>query len=123
MSNESKIYWLTRLDNIQGTAIAAISLMVVFLIAYFIFTTGAWDDYEADKIKKNYGKYVTASKWLIPLLSALLVFLPTREDLIIMTVGGKTMDFMDSDTSLQKIPAKATEAMYQYIDRSLKEMK
>lgn len=52
-----------------------------------------------------------------------LIFLPTRNEVIAIYAGGKTLDFAQQDSSLAKIPAQTTEVISNYLDKMIKEEK
>ena len=123
MSNYSKIYWLTRLDNIQFLFALVTAFAIVTLVFYFIAMS--IDSYDADDRKEFDTKYKTirrlASWILIPCL-LVCTFLPSKDEMILIWVGGKTMNFVQSDSSLSKIPYQATSIISQYMDKTLKDL-
>lgn len=50
------------------------------------------------------------------------VFLPTQKEAIMIIAGGKTMDFIQKDTSVRKIPHQTTEFISEYLDKQIKEL-
>lgn len=129
MSNYSKLYWLTRLDNIQSLFIAFVIISIILIIVYNA-GYGIIDEYQEEKTKKKKDMFVKKYSWLckafIPLLLAsmiVLTFLPSKKDMIIIYAGGKTMDYIQSDTSLSKIPYQTTSIISEYLDKQLKELK
>jgi uncharacterized membrane protein len=123
MNNYAKLYWLTRLDNITIALSVLLCLSLVVLIFYLVhlFVEG----YDAEDLaahKKRYGKYINMSIWSLVISSIVLVFMPTKNDLILIYAGGKTMDYVQSDTSLSKIPYQTTAIISQYLDKSIKEL-
>jgi len=49
--------------------------------------------------------------------------MPSKNDMILIYAGGKTMDYVQKDTSLQKIPYQTTAIISDYLDKTIKEMK
>ena len=124
MTNYSKLYWLTRLDNIQGLLFILVFLSTAIYIIYQITkTTECYDKEDRLEFKKEYGKYANVSFFTSVICGIILVFMPSKTDMIIIYAGGKTMDYVQSDTSLAKIPYQTTAIITEYLDKSLKEIK
>lgn len=123
MDNYSKLYWLTRLDGIVAffSAIASISGIIGLLIGvYYVIV---YDKDDMDSIIEN--KIKSAFKtccFAFPISLLALVFVPTKNDMIIIYAGGKTMDYVKQDTSLQKIPAQTTKIISNYLDNAIKDL-
>lgn len=123
MDNYSKIYWITRLDNIISLCIMAISMAAVGLVFYYVFRH--IDNYDDEDIKEYDKTHKTARLllWLTVFISTtVLTFIPSKNDLILIYAGGKTMDFVEADSSLSKIPSQTTLIISEYLDDKLKEM-
>lgn len=120
MNNYFKIYWLTRLDNIQGIFLAAsIILSLLFIINFF----SRYIDYDEEYLlfKKLYQRIIILTLAILVIITANLI--PSKKEAIIILAGGKTMDFVQSDTSLSKIPSQATTIISSYLDKAIKEIK
>lgn len=115
-----KLYLITRLDALQAICIAGLILAGLATIVFFIARIDAYDE---DEYEKKYGKPLKRY-WQIgvPLFSLLLVFIPTRDDIILIYAGGSAIEYVKSDSSLQKIPYKATELILNKIDEKVKEI-
>ena len=123
MSNYFWIYLITRLDIFIG-----LSMAFAIISALFTVVTYAWksmefsEDYEGDRIK-----IVRANKTIKLALRICIIFtvvaslLPSSKEAIMIYAGGKTMDYIQQDTSLQKIPYKATEIVIKKMDEYLNE--
>ena len=123
MSNSFWIYLITRLDIFIG-----LSMAFAIISALFTVVTYAWksmefsEDYEGDRIK-----IVRANKTIKLALRICIIFtvvaslLPSSKEAIMIYAGGKTMDYIQQDTSLQKIPYKATEIVIKKMDEYLNE--
>jgi hypothetical protein len=124
MNNYSQIYWLTRLDNIQvlfhtGCFISLLVICFYYLsISLFIHNK---DDVKDFKIKNS--KYKNISFFTVVISGLFLVFMPTKNDMILIYAGGKTMDYVQSDTSLSKIPYQTTRIISEYLDKSIEQLK
>lgn len=128
MSNYSKLYWLTRLDGINGFFIALDIISGVLILAIIIgcFISSDFDEYKKEseiKIRKELRQKIRKK---IPLLSVLLslgiiisIFTPTKNEAIFIMAGGKTMDYVQSDTSLSKMPYQATKIISDYLQKQI----
>lgn len=116
MSNYAKIYWLTRLDNIEMLLIILLSISVVGIIFSYMLLI----DYDEDNLViRNRSKFIFSA-----IFSAIiLTFLPNKKDMIMIYAGGKTMDYIQQDTSLNKIPYQTTKIISDYLDSAIKEVK
>lgn len=123
MSNYSAIYWITRLDKI---CVLSVILLTIALIVIVVYHMGLYLEcyYEEDKEEyhKSYAKYRNMAFCTAIISGLLLVFVPTKKDIIIIYAGGKTMDFVQSDSSCAKIPHQTTLIISEYLDKSIKEL-
>jgi hypothetical protein len=123
----ASIYWLTRLSSIQGMFAAAsviTGLIIgIGIIGYSISIFDCYSD-EREKELKTKRKYFINRVWIPVLLLVFTILIPNTKEAMLIIAGGKTMDYVQKDTSLQKIPYKATELilkkMDQYIDETSK---
>lgn len=121
MNNYFLIYLLTRLDSLQDAAVAAIFFSIFIVVAHVIAYA-----LTLDELDKPYVLIKGWRKWLLTVLFAVSVLIkiaaPTRNEAIIILAGGKTLDYVQSDTSLQKIPYQTTKIVSDYLDKTLKEI-
>lgn len=122
MSNYLKIYWLTRLDYLQGLAIGAGVCIGLLILLHYIFYYAS-NDFSDDpfKLLKGWLKPFAITMFIVSVIASCLV--PTKNEAILIMAGGKTMDFVQNDSSLNKIPAQATAIISDYLDKQLKETK
>ncbi len=130
-SNTQGLYWLTRVDSfkhlLNGTAIALLIIIVIITIGSFMSADFDEFTYDKEKLKnrKSTREYFKSKiKWMLPLaLSCCIVsvFIPCKNDIIFIVAGGKTMDFVESDTSINKIPAQTTKLITNYLEQQIKE--
>lgn len=124
MSNYTTIYWLTRLDHIQELLITLLMLSIFAVAFYFMAMMFTCYDQEAfNEYSKRFKKYRNASFLCIVISSLLLVFMPNKNDMILIYAGGKTMDYIQTDTSLTKIPYQTTSIISGYLDQKINELK
>lgn len=123
MSNYSKLYWLTRLDYFQGFLVFLIILCTASLICYYI---GLSEESDFDGSIKEYKKSRRVRhfmSWFLFFFSLITVtLLPSKSDAIFIVAGGKTIDFIQSDSNINKIPSQTTAAISQYLDKAIKEI-
>lgn len=132
MNNYEKIYWLTRLDKIEGLFCTISILSIILLVVIYVgcAMSADFDEFKGqEKQKERKATRVNLKKnryWLVPLMviSALITTLtPTRNEAIIIMAGGKTMDYIQTDTSLSKIPYQTTSIISEYLDKTINELK
>lgn len=129
MTNQSSLYWLTRLDPILNMSSVLIAVSSVALIIFCIIIYGMIPDmynYTKERKKELFkSKRGIRNAMITVLLISILIqlFLPSRNEAIFIVAGGKTLDYVQSDTSLSKIPYQATTIISQYLDNQLKQIK
>jgi len=128
MSNYSKLYWFTRLDIFQGIFIAATVIIGMLCIACVVMRmfdneVHSWTtEKEIERRKDINAKCVKwFKKFIISffILLSITLFIPSKNDAILIMAGGKTLDFVESDTSLNKIPAQTTKLITDYLQKQL----
>ena len=119
MSNIALIYWLTRLSSISGLFLAATIvtglIMGIGIIGYSVAILDSYHDNE-EKENRVKRKYFINRVWIPILLSILTALIPDTKEAMLIVAGGKTLDYVQADTSLQKIPYKATELIIKKMD-------
>lgn len=125
MSIYSKLYWLTRLDNLHGLLIAltiiGIIATVICLIVYAV-ESEFWEDDDFLNYKKNWGWM--RRMWIVSLITGIMLcFLPTKNEVIFIIAGGKTIEFATNDSSINKIPGQATKILSDFIQKQISEIK
>lgn len=131
MNNYSKIYWFTRLDNLNtfliGAALFFFVLVFIWLMWAYVFSdkmlVNKDEEIEIDARRKTVTK---RAKIFIPigfLFLLISAFIPTKNEVLLIMTGGKALDFVQSDTSLSKIPSQTTSIISQFLEKQLKELK
>jgi hypothetical protein len=122
MSNIALIYWLTRLSSISSffLVLGIISSFVIG-ISIIAYSVAIIDPYvEDDKVRyKQIRKKFINKIWIPILLFVFYILTPNTKEAMLIIAGGKTIDYVQSDTSLQKIPFKATEVILKKMDEYL----
>ena len=120
MNNYEKIYWLTRLDVIENFCTTLVVVGSIFIAAravYQFIMHVEGDDNPALKWYKH------LFFWPIYIAAILgLVFIPTQKEAVVIFAGGKTIDFIESDSSIQKIPHQTTEMISKFMENEILEM-
>lgn len=125
MSNIALIYWLTRLSSISDffltLGVISAAIISLGLIGYSVALMDWPSDEDEIKYKQKRKKFFN-KLWVPILLFIVYILTPNTKEAMLIIAGGKTLDYVQSDTSLQKIPYKATELilkkMEDYIDET-----
>jgi len=122
MSNIALIYWLTRLSSISSffLVLGIISSFVIgiSIIAYSVAIIDPYVEDDEVRYKQIRKKFINKI-WIPILLFVFYILTPNTKEAMLIIAGGKTIDYVQSDTSLQKIPFKATEVILKKMDEYL----
>ena len=115
----SEIYWITRLDYIQGSLIAFLILVgIAIVVATICYCDGTFAD-ETPRARK-------VLKWAVPSFAialSVLCFIPsTKEGMLMYGLGG-TIDYIKSNDKAKQLPDKCIDALTRYVDSIEKENK
>jgi hypothetical protein len=120
MNYSKQIYWLTRLDSIHRLFETMVVIAIVGLAMLIVIKL-------IDYVESNEG---TKRPWLVGtfifFLSISIIgktFLPTTKEAIFIVAGGKTLDYIATDTSVNKIPDKLANITTTWLDQKLDELK
>lgn len=109
----NEMYWITRLNYINGLAIGILVLSGILLIVYMID--------HAISNKPMPVKWLYTAIISIVISTSTIVFLPnTKDALMIYGVGG-TIDYIQQNKTAQGIPDKFFKAVDKYLDTTLQE--
>jgi hypothetical protein len=130
MNIYSQLYLLTRLDGIKDTllGITIFAFIIAAIMVIFIFTDEEryWmnkEDINRREAAKNIVKKHIKIVFPICILSLLLnVLIPTRNEAVFIVAGGKTIDYIKSDTTIQKLPQQATILVSEYLNKQIEEI-
>jgi|GEM_PF-2726065 len=128
MNSYAQLYWLTRLDYLQGCFIALAIVSGIGIIAYHIYgacmaDVNCWDESEKREYRRKYKWKVNVAGILLPFSVLIACMIPTRNEALVIMAGGSVMEYAKKDTSLQKLPYQATEIISQMMDEKIKELK
>lgn len=129
MSTYSKLYWLTRLDYFQGLFFAMAVIFGIILIVYCIGYAMVYSDSCSSK-DEDVIDFVKNWKWAKKIGIIFLVigsvfssFIPSKDEVIFIIAGGKTIDFVQKDTSVNKIPANVANMVATMLETEIKKLK
>ena len=115
----NEIYWITRLDAIQTLAIIAVFILGVFTFLYIIVWIMEDDEKDKSKLKKIILKF--AAYISIPVF--LLVFIPSKRDMLMIIGIGGTIEYLKSNDTANKLPDKVIMAIDKFLDDTIEEEK
>ena len=120
----NEIYWLTRVDGINMVAIIAVVLCCIVALVTttaFFASIDSFCKEEHDKIcgiiKKHFGKWLT----MLSVSLTVLVFVPSKQDLLLIYGLGGTIDYVKSNDKAMQLPDKVVDALTRYVDNIEKE--
>jgi len=127
MNNTLFIYLATRLSGIQAISVIMASASFIILCGLFLYKFIELDDnltydYKVEITKKRFEinkkqRKISMRFFFISLFFA--IFTPDTKEAMMIYAGGKTLDYVQKDTSLHKIPYKATELIIKKMDEYL----
>ena len=115
----NEIYWITRLDAIQTLAIIAVFILgaLIFICILIWFMN---DNLKKDSKLKNITlKYVAYIS--IPIF--LLVFIPSKRDMLMIIGIGGTIEYLKSNDTAKKLPDKVIMAIDKLLEDTIEEEK
>ena len=123
MNNYLTIYWLTRLDILHDLSGVLLICGIIILFVYFLIVImSLYTQEDCNKYHLRYKKIRILSIWVVIISGLILTFIPTKSEMILIYAGGKTMDYVQADTSLSKIPYQTTTIISNYLDNAIKEL-
>lgn len=115
----NEIYWITRLDAIQALAIIAVFILGIFIFLHTILWIMEDDEENKSKLKKIFLKF--AAYISIPIF--LLVFIPSKRDMLMIIGIGGTIEYLKSNDTANKLPDKVIMAIDKLLDDTIEEEK
>lgn len=113
----NEIYWITRLDAIQTLAIIAVFILGVFTFLYTLVWIMEDDEKDKSKLKKIILKF--AAYISIPVF--LLVFIPSKRDMLMIIGIGGTIEYLKSNDTAKELPDKVIMAIDKLLDDTIEE--
>ena len=130
----NEIYWITRLDAISDflTIIAIVSFLIsVVMAAFAMYNRFEADDYaEGGKYYNCYMqrfkiflKYFKRSILVIIVSCVINVFIPTKNDALLIYGVGGTIDYIKSNGTAKQLPDKCIKALDKWVENLNEEKK
>ena len=130
----NEIYWITRLDAISDflTIIAIVSFLIsVVMAAFAMYNRFEADDYaEGGKYYNCYMqrfkiflKYFKRSILVIIVSCVINVFIPTKNDALLIYGVGGTIDYIKSNDTAKQFPDKCIKALDKWVENLNEEKK
>ena len=130
----NEIYWITRLDAISDflTIIAIVSFLIsVVMAAFAMYNRFEADDYaEGGKYYNCYMqrfkiflKYCKRSILVIIVSCVINVFIPTKNDALLIYGVGGTIDYIKSNDTAKQLPDKCIKALDKWVENLNEEKK
>lgn len=118
---------MTRLDSINEITQTATILSGLGLIIYFVLYCIHNDEYrysheDGESFNDVHGKYKSALVWSLSICLIISLILPTQKEALTIIVGGKALGFIESDTTLTKVPDQAVIMLNKYMDEKIAEI-
>jgi len=115
METTTQLYWLTRLD---GVLIIFGTLTVIgIIISIFLSLAAVGGDLDlSDKDSlRLFKKFVVI--FSISVLG--VVFIPSKDEVVFIIAGGKTIDFIKNDSSINKLPGQTTKYISEILQKEI----
>lgn len=124
METTTQLYWLTRLDGLS-TLFSVLAILSVLVTAFssIINLCESTGRYQDEDIVNKTRKISRTSLVITLILVPIAILIPSKDDVIFIVAGSKTIDFIKNDTSINKIPAQTTKLITDYLDKQLEENK
>ena len=123
----NEIYWITRLDSICIflTTIAVVSFVIsVVMCAFAMYNRFEADDYEEGG--KYYNCHMQRFKIFLNcfkrsiivtlVLTVINIFIPTKNDALLIYGVGGTIDYIKSNETAKQLPDKYIKALDKWVD-------
>lgn len=120
MNNIFLVYFATRLSTIQTISqfVAYFSFTALITLVVIQWARPIINEDEKSNQNEPYSlkKYMRTFKMSFFISLFFAIFTPSTKEAIIIYSSGRALDYVESDTSLQKIPYKATEIIIKKMD-------
>lgn len=127
----NEIYWITRLDMVNGWLLAfavisgivmAISVIVV-LVNNGIIATSNWDNdiREAKGLNITFKPILKKSTITFCIALPLCILTPTKNEALLIYGVGTTVDYLQSNEIVNQLPDKCVKALDTWVDSLVSE--
>lgn len=102
----SEIYWITRLDYIQGFAVAGLALGSFLLLIWIVVrAVDARDEREMRR---------ALFRWMITIVatsSVALTFIPSTKEMLLIWAAGGSLEYITNNETIKQLPDKCVQAI------------
>lgn len=111
----NEIYWITRLDAINGLGFLFVTLGIIGSLALSVIHLLASHDKETSVVKTI--KPFRYFSYVILIIGGLIgIFLPTTKEAVIIWGVGGTIDYIKSNDTAKQLPDKCIKALDKFVD-------
>ena len=110
----SEIYWITRLDTIQGFCIAFLVVGIVSIVIACLRTFCAVASTELSITNKCKKVGIILTAIFLPLT----MFVPSSRDAMLIFGIGSTIDYLQNNETAKQLPDKCIEALDNWVNNS-----
>lgn len=121
------VYLLMMLDSVKTlfTIIAILSGLCLFILTIFTIVGECEDptryDSFSDKAKKCFKKGIKISSYIFIPFLFIALFLPNSKQAAIIYTAGSTIEYIQNNEKIQKLPDKTVDCLNKFIDEYLNE--
>lgn len=116
----SDLYWLTRLDKIQNFFTFLTFLGIIFVLGLTIFRGINYLE-DNDYVKRPWRWVFCVTILILGILGQVLI--PSKKEVIFIVAAGKTINFAQTDTSIQKLPGQGMVLLSTWLEKETNELK
>ena len=117
-----ELYWITRTNAVLIIAAVLLAVALFMLLLLFGYLNTIYDRDEINATIKFIKKYVWIDFTVIIVCSLLLVFVPSRKDMLIIFGVGGAIEYVKNNEKARQLPDKVVDAIDAYLE-SLKDDK
>lgn len=108
----NEIYWITRLDTVQGFCIAFLTIGIALIFIAIMRIVVSTDDTEPSITNKF--------KWtgiILTIISTpLVMFIPSSRDAMLIFGIGPTIDYIQNNETAKQLPDKCINALDNWVE-------
>lgn len=115
----TELYWITRLDTINGFIIALIVISILLIVNSIIGWIVYHDDNEL--LSSRWKRSAIISFSICILFALLKVFIPSTKEALIIYGAGGIVEYVQSNETVKELPDKAVQCLDKLLDEYLTE--
>jgi hypothetical protein len=109
----NEIYWITRLDTIQGFCIAILVIGVACIFISILRTVTSTKDITEPSVTNKF-KWVGIA--LTVIFIPLVMFIPNSKDAMLIFGIGPTIDYIQNNETAKQLPDKCINALNDWVE-------